>query len=337
MSANTVNITPPSPVLLLDRRSVSDLITLDQCVPTMEAAFAAHARGASLEPGLLHVSAKEGEFHIKAGGLTGSRTYFCTKINGGFFGNPRSYGLPSIIGVLVLCDGETGKPLSIMESGLITRLRTGAATAVAAKYLARESSRTVTVCGAGSQAEYQVRALRTVLPIDQVFIWSRNGGSTLASTLRKMLAIDVTEVSDLAAAVGNSDIVITCTPSRHPFLMREYVRKGTFVAAIGSDSPEKQELEPELLAASSVVPDLLNQALRVGDLHHAVEQGVMRADQIRGELGAVVAGIAPRRLSDHEIIIFDSTGTALQDTAVAAAVYERAVAQGIGQEFPFWG
>ncbi len=324
-------------VVLLDRETVSALLTLDDCIAAVEAAFAAHAEARALAPGLLHVDAESGEFHIKVGGLRGKRTYFAAKINGGFFNNRADFQLPNIIGLIVLADGSTGVPLAVMESGLVTRLRTGATTAVAAKYLARPASRTVTICGAGIQGEVQLRSLLRVLPIERAFVWSRSGAQAFADSMRAQLQIDVQPADDLEVAARRSDIIVTCTPSRHWFLGRAHVAPGTFVAAVGCDSPDKQEIEPQLLAAASVVPDLHGQAAHVGDLHHAIAAGLMREDQIRGELGAVIVGRAPQRLNDDEIIVFDSTGTALQDAAAAAAVYEKAQQLGRGRSFAFWG
>jgi alanine dehydrogenase len=323
-------------VLLLDRQTIAQLLTLGDCISAVEAAFAAHARGAALKPGLLHVDADRGEFHIKVGGLRGARTYFVAKINGGFFSNRAEKGLPNIIGLILLCDGVTGTPLAVLESGLVTRQRTGAATAVAAKYLARPESGTVTICGAGIQGEIQLRALKEVLPLERAFIWSRSGAETLAANMRGALGFAVRAVSDLGEATRASDVVVTCTPAKGWFLRRDHVSAGTFVAAVGADSPDKQELEPGLLAENSVVPDLLDQAAHVGDLHHAIAAGLMQIDQIRGELGDIVSGLAPGRTRDDEIIIFDSTGTALQDAAAAAVVYEKALAGGHGIPFEFW-
>jgi len=319
-------------VLLLDHQVVSELLTLGDCIPAVEAAFAAHARGAALSPGLLHVSSDGGDFHIKAGGLRDDGAYFCAKINGSFFNNRSQLGLPNVIGLILLCDGANGTPLAVMESGIITRLRTGAATAVAARYLARPQSSTVTICGAGVQAEVQLRALKEVLPVNRALIWSRSGAEAFAANMRSALGIDVDAVTDLKAATRLADVIVTCTPATRWFLGREHVRPGTFIAAVGADGPGKQELEAELIARNAVVPDLLNQAVQVGELQHAVAGGL-----IRGELGAVIAGLAPGRIRDDEVIIFDSTGTALQDAAAAVAIYKKAVALGRGEAFGFWG
>jgi alanine dehydrogenase len=234
----------------------------------------------------------------------------------------------------VLCDGTRSTPLAVLESGLVTRLRTGAATAVAAKYLARLDSRTVTICGAGIQGEIQLRALKEVLPLNVFSSGAGVGAPRLAAQLHSAFGIDAQAVSDLGQAVRVSDVIITCTAAKGWFLGREHVSPGAFICAVGSDSPDKQEIEQDLLAESSVVPDLLNQAAHVGDLHHAIAAGLMQLRQIRGELGAVIAGLAPRRADNDEIIIFDSTGTALQDAVAVATVYEQAL--GRGQSFACW-
>jgi alanine dehydrogenase len=137
-------------------------------------------------------------------------------------------------------------------------------------------------------------------------------------------------VSDLALATRDSDISVTCTTSRRAILHPGDVRAGSFVAAVGADNPEKQEIEPALLAASTVVVDVLEQCATIGDLHHALDAGVMTRADVHAELGEIVAGRRPGRAADDEIIVFDSTGTALQDVAAAALVYERAVAAGRG-------
>jgi alanine dehydrogenase len=331
----------PAPVLLFDRETVSSILTLDECIAAVESVFAAHALGRSLAPELMHVDAGGGEFHIKAGGVRartddGNPTYFACKINGGFFGNKAKLGLPNIIGLILLCDGANGSPLALMESGVITRMRTGAATAVAAKYLARSDSRSVTVCGAGIQSEMQLRSLMRVVPIDRAFLWARSDCATAARQMSRELKLDVRPAPDLAAATLQSDVIITCTPAKRWFLSKEQVRPGTFIAAVGADSPDKQELEPALLAGSSVVCDLVGQCSLVGDLHHAIAAGLMGPGQIRGELGAVIAGLAPKRLREDEVIIFDSTGTALQDVAAAALIYESGKALARGASFAFW-
>lgn len=318
--------------LVLTRREVVALLGLDECIGAVERAFRLHAEGRSLGPGVLGVEAPGGGFHVKAAGLEIGRTYFASKTNANFSENPRRHGLPAIQGVIVLCDATDGRPLAVMDSIEITVRRTAAATAVAAKHLAREDAGTVTICGCGSQGRAQLRALRRVRPIQRAFAFDADPAVAVryAEELSAELGIGVTPAESLERALARSDVCITCTPSRRPFLRRQHVRPGTFVAAVGADSPDKQELEPELMAAGVVVTDVLEQCAAIGELHHALEAGVLSRADVHGELAELVAGRKPGRRSGEEITLFDSTGTALQDVAAAAVVYEKALAGGVG-------
>jgi ornithine cyclodeaminase/alanine dehydrogenase-like protein (mu-crystallin family) len=265
-----------------------------------------------------------GGFHVKAAFLSLQRSYFAAKVNGNFSGN---VGMPAIQGVVYLADGSNGEPLAVMDSIEITILRTGAATAVAARHLARVDARVATVCGCGHQGFVQVRALARVLPLERIFAWDIDPARArrFAADVSAGLGIAVEAVGDPRAAVSHSDACVTCTPSREPFLRAGDLRPGTFVAAVGADSPDKQELEPAILASAKVVVDVLDQCAAIGELHHALEAGLMTRGQVHAELGEVVAGRKPGRTSAEEIIVFDSTGTALQDAAAAAVVYEKAI------------
>jgi len=222
-----------------------------------------------------------------------------------------------------------------MDSIEITIQRTGAATAVAARLLARPESRVCTLCGCGTQGRIQLRALLHVLPIEKVFAWSRTRerAESFASQMTRELGIEVAPASHLGEALRRSDVCVTCTPSKAPFVRQADVPSGMFIAAVGSDSPDKQELEAGLVASSKVVADLRTQAATVGETHHAIAAGLMRQDRIHAEIGEIIAGKVPGRTSPDEIILFDSTGTALQDVAAAAAVYERACSAGKGAQW----
>jgi ornithine cyclodeaminase/alanine dehydrogenase-like protein (mu-crystallin family) len=144
------------------------------------------------------------------------------------------------------------------------------------------------------------------------------------------LHLDVFVAREPSEVAHDTNVWVTCTPAHHWFLGRQHVEPGSFIAAVGADNPEKQEIEPELLAAGVVVADILDQCATIGDLHHALDAGVMHREDVRAELADLVAGTKTGRHSADEIIIFDSTGTALQDVAAAAIVYERAMATGAG-------
>lgn len=324
-------------MLLLTRNEISSLMTLDDYIRVVEDAFRNHAEGRSFTPALAHVDADGGEFHIKAGGMRGNPPYFGIKVNGGFFQNRSRYGLPNIQGLIMLSRADNGVPLAVLDSIEITIQRTGASTAVAAKYLARPDSRVCTVCGCGNQARIQLRALLRVLRLERAFVWSPINdpveADAYASEMSRELGITVTPSNDLTESLAQSDVCVTCTPSHKPFIRRSAVRPGTFIAAVGADSPDKQELDSDLTAQSKVIADIRDQVIAVGETHHAIQAGLVSASHVHAELGEIITGKKCARTSRDEVIIFDSTGTALQDVAAAAAVYERAVAVGRGTQW----
>lgn len=245
--------------------------------------------------------------------------------------------MPNIQGLIVLCDATNGYPLAVMDSIEITILRTGAATAVAAKYLARPNSKVATICGCGNQGRVQLRSLCRILALERAFAFDVNEtqARTFATELSPELEIEIESVKDLAGALGKSDVCVTCTPAKKYFVHKEHVAPGTFLAAVGADNEDKQELDPKLLASSKVVADILEQCAEIGDLHHAIAAGMMQRSNVHAEIGEIAAGNKQGRTSEEEITIFDSTGTALQDVAVAALVYERTAAMRRGTVFRF--
>ena len=319
---------------VLSRRDVLDLLRLPDCIMAVERAFRLHAEGRTLGPGVLGVSAGRGGFHIKAAGLVAERSYFAAKTNANFPDNPERYGLPTIRGTVVLADAETGEPLALMDSASITALRTGAATAVAAKFLARRDARSVTIVGCGVQGETQLAALAAVLPLEHVRVLDRDPAraESLAARASSDLNLRVEASTDLAASLRASDVCVTCTPSHRAFVSRDDITPGTFVAAVGADNRGKQELEPALVASATLVVDVLEQCAEIGELQHALAAGLMTREQVHAELGDVVSGRRPGRTSGDEVIVFDSSGTALQDVAAAIVVYENARLTGRGIE-----
>jgi alanine dehydrogenase len=330
MTANGMS----EPLIVLSRRDVLDLLTLQDCIGSVERAFRLHAEGRTLGPGVLGVPAKDGGFHVKAAGLVGERSYFAAKTNANFPENPRRFGLPTIQGTIVLADASNGVPLAIIESGSVTALRTGAATGVAAKYLARRDARTATIVGCGVQGELQLEAIAAVLRLERAWVFDtdRERAETMAKSASTSLGLRVEAATDLRSALRESDVCVTCTPSRRAFVMAADVPPGMFIAAVGADSQDKQELEPALVASATLVVDVLKQCAEIGELQHALAAGLMTREQVHAELADVVVGRRPGRTRDNEITVFDSSGTALQDVAAAVAVYEKARATGRGTE-----
>lgn len=328
----------PLGTLLLTRQEVAKLLTVEECIDGVELAFKLYAEGKTAPPGILGMHAQDGGFHLKAAMLKLNRNYFAVKVNGNFFQNMKRFNLPNIQGIIMLCDGDSGYPLALMDSIDITIKRTGAATAVAAKYLARTDAKVATICGCGNQGRISVRAINKVRSLEQVFAFDidENRAQNFATEMADELKIKVEAAEDLTKAVRASDVCVTCTPSRKYFLKKADVSPGTFIAAVGADSEDKQELEPALLASNKVVVDILDQCATIGELHHALQAGVMNKADVHAELGEVIAGKKSGRVSPDEIIIFDSTGTALQDVAAAATVYEKAVSTGAGVTLNFF-
>jgi alanine dehydrogenase len=321
-------------MLILSRRDVIELLTLGDCIEAVEQAFRLHADGRTLGPGVLGIPAAGGGFHIKAAGLAGERSYFAAKVNANFPENPRRFGLPAIQGTVVLADARTGAPLALMDSGSVTALRTGAATAVAAKFLARAEARTATIVGAGVQGENQLAAIAAVRPLQRAWVFDLDPAraEAMAARMTAPLGFVVAASQDLRAALRESDVCVTCTPARRPLVAAGDVRAGTFIAAVGADSEGKQELDPALVASSVLVVDVLDQCAVIGELQHALAAGLLRREDVHAELADVVVGRRPGRTRPDEITIFDSSGTALEDVAAAVVVYEKARAAGRGTE-----
>ena len=323
--------------VLLSRKDVAELITLDDCIVAVEQAFRLYGEGKADPPKVLGMHSQKGGLHIKAGILDTGKPYMVAKLNSNFQHNTTEYELPLIQGVVVVYDGENGRVLAVMDSIEITILRTGAATAVAAKYLANPNAKKATIVGCGNQGVISLKALMKVCSLNKVYAYdvNRARADKFAETLSDSLRVSIEVVDDLSDGVCTSDICITCTPSTQGFLQNKDVLPGTFVAAVGADSEDKQELAPELLSKNKVVTDITDQCKSIGELHHAVAIGLMSATDVYAELGEIICGKKRGRASADEIIVFDSTGTALQDVAVATVVYERAIQRKAGLTIDF--
>jgi len=323
--------------LLLSRADVAALLDLDACIAAVEEAFAHHAAGHTLPPGVLGLPSVDGGFHIKAAGLRLERGRVAVKCNGNFSRNAERFGMPRIQGLILLLDADNGFPLAVIDSIEITSLRTGAATAVAARHLARPESKVATIVGCGQQGRVQIRALARVRPIERVLALDVEPARArrFAAEVAEEMGLAAEATDDLSGALARSDVCVTCTPSRRAFLMRGQVPPGLFLAAVGADSHDKQEIDPALTASCTVVADHLEQCATIGEVHHALEAGLMTRAQVHAELADVVSGKRPGRTSPDEIILFDSTGTALQDVAAASAVYDEALRKGAGTFFTF--
>jgi alanine dehydrogenase len=323
--------------LLLRRGDIEGLLSPRDCMAAVENVFRLQGEGKIPAPGILGVKTPGGGIHVKAGLLPGDRNYLVAKLNANFPGNNAQFGLPTIQGVIVVIDAKNGVPLAILDSIDITLKRTAAASAVAAKYLSRKDSSVATICGCGQQSRAQLRAALLVLRLTKIYAFDVNKRAAIrfSKELSRELKIDIELVRDLASAIQKSDVCITCTTANEFFVRKGDVRPGTFVAAVGADAEHKQEIDPDLIASAKVVADSLDQCCTIGDVHHAIAHGLMRKGDVYAELCEIVAGHKIGRDANDEIIVFDSTGVAIEDAVASAAVYERALANGIGTVFDF--
>ena len=326
----------PSDALIITRRDIVRVMKPADYLDAAEQAFRALAVGKAYSPNPVHLPGERGGFHAKGATISLERDYAAVKVNGNFPGNPAELGLPTVQGAIILCDGRDGRLLAILDSIEVTLRRTAAASALAAQLLARPDSRRLLICGCGEQGHAHAEALRTVLRIERCLLWDRDYAS--AERLAGVLVgsgMDANAIQDLKTGAEIADVIACCTTSREPFLDIGMVAAGTFIAAVGADNPEKSEVAPRLMAAATVVTDVLAQCAEMGDLHHAIDAGTMTVDGNQANLGEVLMGIIGGRSSSEEIIVFDSTGTGVQDVAAAAAIYERCASGGLGQEIAF--
>jgi ornithine cyclodeaminase len=301
------------------------VMTPARAVAVIRQAFRADGLGqATVPPPInLAIPGSDGEFHVKTAHVEGI-PHVAVKIASGFYRNA-SRGLPTGAGLMALFDASTGMPVALLlDNGYLTDVRTGAAGAVAAEYLAPAAIETVGVIGAGVQARHQLRCLREVRAFERVVAWSIDPDGTRAccEEMREELGVEAVEARSAEEVAGRADLLVTVTPSTRPLVQRAWLRRGMHVTAVGADGPGKQELDPRCLSeADLVVVDRLSQCARLGELQHALAGNMMRAEDVHAELGQVVAGLRPRRTSDELLTVADLTGVGFQDTAIASAAY----------------
>lgn len=312
--------------LLISRSQVKSLLSIPECIEAVENIMRMRAVGEIGAPGILGIHAKDGGFHIKAGIGNLNANYFVSKINANFPKNKSAFNLPSIQGVIVVSDADNGRLLALIDSIEPTIIRTGAATAVAAKFLSQKDANAALICGCGNQGRISIECLAEVRNLKKIYVYDidQNTAKKLSDEFTGRETFEVIPVKSIQEQSKNCQIIVTCTPSKEYFLTRNDISEGTFIAAVGSDNEDKNELDPALLVSSKLVTDSTEQCATIGELHHAIKKGLLNKSNVHAELGEVAAGLKPGRTSESETIIFDSTGTALQDIAASAIIYEKA-------------
>lgn len=326
-------------ILVVGEAEIRKLVALDdEALETVEVGFTGLAEGDATVPPIMMIEVpdRRGEVDVKSAYLSRLDS-FAVKIASGFFENA-SRGLPTSSGLMVLLSSETGFPMAVLlDNGYLTDVRTAMAGAIAAKYVAPETVETVGVVGVGAQARFQVRALRLVRQFERVVAYGRRQDATeeYAEEMSASLDVPVTPAREIAEVVKQSDLLITATPSRVPLVRAAWLHPGLHITAVGSDGPEKQELEPTVLArADRIVCDSRCQCARLGELKHALDASVLDEDAEVIELGELTAGRKTARNDGTEITVCDLTGVGVQDTAIARLAYRRASEEGAGRPVP---
>ncbi len=303
--------------LLLDKRAVESLLNMKEVLTTVEQAFKTWGEGKGNMPPKAYLTVENGDFRAMPAFLTGHAGMKWVNAHPG----NRSHNLPSVMAVLIYNDPETGYPLAIMDATNITAYRTGAAAAIASKYLARPDSRSLGIIGAGTQAHTQIRAHMTLFNIDTINVFDIYTDSVekLASDLPEF-PIKVCTIEEAAA----SDILCTLTPSRKPVVLNEWIKEGTHINAVGADAAGKEELDPQILKRAMVVVDDIKQSTTGGEINVPIQKGIYSINDIHGTLADLVLGKIPGRPDSQAVTIFDSTGIAIEDIAVAGLIYEKA-------------
>lgn len=322
-------------ILVLTEQDLRSCVSLtSDALDAVGQAFVQLSRGRATVPPImmLPVAQRSGEVDVKSAYIEGMDS-LAVKIASGFFENFKA-GLPSSSGLMVLVSTETGFPLAVLlDNGYLTQVRTGAAGAIASRHLAPESVETAGVIGAGTQARYQMRGLKLVRDFKRLLIYSLYEEETdiYVREMAEELGVEIRRAASVEEVVRGASVVVTTTPSREPYLAAEWLHPGLHITAMGTDTEEKQELDPEVLVkADLLVCDLVSQCRRLGELHHALDRGLIRGTDDVAELGELITGKRAGRTSEEQITVCDLTGVGVQDTAIARLAFRKARQQGLG-------
>jgi len=343
--------------LILDRKTIEQLVDIKGAIQRVETVFRDYALGKACMPSKVYLNLKKYAGDFRAMPAYSETLKACAVKWVNVHPLNKSKGLPTVMAVVILSDPQTGFPLSIMDGTYLTNLRTGAAGAVAAKYLARRDSSVISLVGCGAQARTQLAALLAIFRITQVRLWAHQTSYVksfiidLLSTKKNDKSPDAVDkrgrrfiiskekvnkeiwsrkvafypAKTVEDCVKGGDIVVTTTPSRQPLVQYSWLKKGAHINAIGADAKGKQELAISILKHAKVVIDDWPQASHSGEINVAVSKGLIRKKDIYADLGSIVAGRKEGRTDPDEFTVFDSTGLAIQDVAVADLIYKTAL------------
>jgi len=321
-------------MLILNQKEVKEIIPLSEIkkvIDCTEKAFFSYAKGKVQMPSknYLYFHEHNGDLRIMPA-FSQELQMAGTKIVNVHPENPKR-GLATVMATILLNDAETGTPLAFMDATYITGMRTGAAGAVAVKYLAKKNSQTLGAIGAGQQALFQIAAICKIKEIKEVFVYDIHQES-IDNLARQLEDINIKIKKASLEEAARQDILVTVTPSREPIIKKEWIKLGTHINAIGADAKGKEELDPEILKQGKIVIDDWEQASHSGEINVPVSKGIIKKEDIYSSLGEIVSGQKKGRENDEEITIFDSTGLAIQDLFTANFVYNEAKRREMGKK-----
>ncbi len=318
--------------LILDKKNIEKLVDIKKIIKIMEDTFKEYGKGKVQMPAKMYLSLDKysGDFRAMPAYVEKFNKCAIKWVNS----HSMNYklNLPSVMAVIILSNPENGVPLCIMEGGYATSLRTGASGGVASKYLARKDSKIIGLVGCGAQARTQLMALNELFKIKKVKVWGlESSWSKNFINEMKKLKLNLVSVKSIEESVRDSDIIVTTTPSRKPIVKFEWLKKGAHINAIGADAEGKQELDTVILKNAKLVIDSWEQASHSGEINVPLSKGLISKDDIYADIGEIVTGKKAGRTNSDEITVFDSTGLAIQDVAIANLIYETAIKKKIGK------
>ena len=326
------------PIYILNENELKSIVQLDESViKAIETGFSELQKGNATVPPIMMIPVPEktGEVDVKSAYIKGIKR-LAIKVASGFFENNK-LGLPSASGQMLVLSSETGYLDGVLlDNGYLTQVRTGAAGAVAAKFLAPKNTENAGVIGSGTQARYQMRALALVRNIKTIRMFSLDSDEVRDAYVEEMskeLGITVIKAADAEEVVRESDVVVTTTPARKGYIKAEWLHPGLHITAMGSDTEEKQELESAVLGKADILAcDLKSQVFRLGETRSAIKDGVITEDSPIRELGEMINGVQTGRENDDQITVCDLTGVGVQDTMIAIKAYDLAVEKQMGTQ-----
>jgi Predicted ornithine cyclodeaminase, mu-crystallin homolog len=326
--------------LLLTKEEVASVLNMDDTIEAVAEGYRAFNSGKVMQPEYFGIAMPEprGEIDFKGGYYSTEEVISLKASSGGFAENETKYGVPKGMGTVLLWDARTCALTCVMDGSLITGFRTGAAGAVSVRALARKNASELTSIGTGTEARMEARAISRVAGIKKIHAWDLfpESSAKFKEDMESELGIPVTVEATKREAVEKADILVSTTRGKGSVIEADWVQPGTHIVAIGTDSPGKQEYDPEIFRKVKLVNDSKDQCVKKGETQHGINEKIITRDQIHAELGEILLGEKTGRESDDEITMFDSTGMAIQDNTTANLIYKKAKERGLGTYFEFF-